>query len=157
MVGAGANDRPAAGAPQPRAAMSMPELQPLLGTVGGPPVVGAVMPQALVDPAKAATAKKTGARLAHPWLRGACGIVRRIHHWRSSRGNLRYHRIGDGCYRGNYWPGWQRHAGPGYLNLKPTSECVKSPGLERFASASYSAPCGSCFSQQYPTHAMRHD
>ena len=39
-------------------AMSMPELQALLGTVGGPPVVGAVMPQAPVDPAKEATAKK---------------------------------------------------------------------------------------------------
>lgn len=39
-------------------AMSMPELQALLGTVGGPPVVGAVMPQAPVDPAKEGTAKK---------------------------------------------------------------------------------------------------
>ncbi len=39
-------------------AMSMPELQPLLGTVGGPPVVGAVMPQAPVNSAKEATAKK---------------------------------------------------------------------------------------------------
>ena len=44
--------------PQWQPAMSMPELQSLLGTVGGPPVVGAVMSQALVDPAKAATAKK---------------------------------------------------------------------------------------------------
>ena len=42
--------------PQWQPAMSMPELQSLLGTVGGPPVVGAVMPQALVDPAKEATA-----------------------------------------------------------------------------------------------------
>lgn len=39
-------------------AMSMPELQPLLGTVSGPPVVGAVTPQASVDPAKEASAKK---------------------------------------------------------------------------------------------------
>ena len=44
--------------PQWQPAMSMPELQPLLGTVGDPPVVGAVMPQAPVDPAKEATAKK---------------------------------------------------------------------------------------------------
>ena len=155
MVGAGANDHPDAGAPQPRAPMSMPELQPLLGTVGGPPVVGAVMPQALVDPAKAATAKKTGARLAHPWLRGTCGIVRRIHHWRSSRGNLRYHRIGDGCYRGNYWPGWQRHAGPGYLNLKPPIGCDTFPALGRSAPASCNAPCGVCFSRQSRAHVMR--
>jgi hypothetical protein len=39
-------------------AMSLPELQPMLGTVGGPPVVGPVMQQAPVDPAKEATAKK---------------------------------------------------------------------------------------------------
>lgn len=39
-------------------AMSMPELQPMLGTVGGPPVAGPVMQQAPVDPAKEATAKK---------------------------------------------------------------------------------------------------
>ena len=44
--------------PQWQPAMSMPELQPLLGTVGGPPVVGAVMPQAPVNSAKEATAKK---------------------------------------------------------------------------------------------------
>ena len=36
----------------------MPELQPMLGTVGGPPVAGPVMQQAPVDPAKEATAKK---------------------------------------------------------------------------------------------------
>ena len=45
-------------------AMSMPELQALLRMAAGPPVVGAagpmgpVMPQAPVDPAKEATAKK---------------------------------------------------------------------------------------------------
>lgn len=44
--------------PQWQPAMAMPDLQPLLGTAGGPPMAGPMMQQAPVDPAKEAMARK---------------------------------------------------------------------------------------------------